>query len=298
MAWPFRIAGCGLLLCITAAAAQPVHTPTESVTVTGTRSREALQGFVQSFAAPTRAVGKIARWQDGICPAVEGVRPAAVKFVIQRVREVAAKVGAPVNADSACKPNIQIVFTTVPQAFIDNIRKTKPELLGYYDNLQQRDALATVSHPVQAWYSTETKDLRSERSPDVSAANVFGIASKYPYAHSASVTGSRLGDGLRSALHKIIIVADPNALLEHEIGTLADYISVLALTQLKSPDVCQQLPSIVNLLAQGCAQQPGAMTSNDEAYLRGLYSMGPDRTLHTQQDDIAYRMNQVLEGRE
>jgi len=53
----------------------------------------------------------------------------------------------------------------------------------------------------------------------------------------------------------------------------------LALTQLSSLDTCQQLPSIVNMLATGCDKKASALTDNDLAYLRGLYKMGPGRTL-------------------
>src|SRR5471030_948336 len=45
--------------------------PEESVTVTGFKSREALDKFVKSFAAPTKLTGKIARWENGICPRSE-----------------------------------------------------------------------------------------------------------------------------------------------------------------------------------------------------------------------------------
>jgi hypothetical protein len=93
----------------------PTKPPVESVTVTGTRSREVVQGFVQSFAAPTRLIGKIARWEDGICPITVGIPAGFAKFVTQRVKDVAAKVGAPVDGSNSCEHNIAIVFTAKPQ---------------------------------------------------------------------------------------------------------------------------------------------------------------------------------------
>jgi len=98
----------------------------------------------------------------------------------------------------------------------------------------------------------------------------------------------------RSAHH---IVADPTKLAYYEVGALADYIALLALSQLVSLDICQALSSIVNLLAPGCAQKPNALTDNDLAYLRGLYKMGPGRTARVQQDEIAYQMEQALKGK-
>ena len=51
---------------------------------------------------------------------------------------------------------------------------------------------------------------------------------------------------------------------------MADYIAMLALAEIDKPEVCGDLPSILNLLAADCAQKPGAMTPADAAFLRGL----------------------------
>jgi hypothetical protein len=47
-----------ILLLATPLAAQPAAPPVENVTVTGARTRQAIEGFVQSLATPTRAAGK------------------------------------------------------------------------------------------------------------------------------------------------------------------------------------------------------------------------------------------------
>src|SRR5579872_7215266 len=116
MGWTFRIALLGFLAAGLGAMAQPARAPVESVTVTAHRQTfpEVIGHFIESFAAPTRVIGKIARWEDGICPVTVGLRPAATKFVTQRVREIAGMAGAPLNANASCRPNIEIVFTTTP----------------------------------------------------------------------------------------------------------------------------------------------------------------------------------------
>jgi hypothetical protein len=310
---------CFLLLASTPGYPQPVpstdrpihNASTESVTVVGTRSQEAIHDFVQAFTAPTRLTGKIARWENGICPVTVGIRPGFINFVTQRVRVVAATVGAPVDVSATCKPNIEIVFTTKPQALLDNIRKNQKSFLGYYDNQDQLAKLATVTRPIQAWYTTATRDLMGNLQVDggQTAGNGLDISYRCPppqrgmctmhlsNAHAAAVTGTRLGDGLRSDFYHVIIVVNPDQLKDYEIGSLADYISLLALTQLSALDTCQQLPSIVNLLAEGCARKANALTDSDIAYLRGLYKMSSDRTLRTQQDEMAYQMSESLAGR-
>ena len=202
--------------------------------------------FVETFTAPTRITGKIARWEVGVCPVTVGLKPDFAKYISQRVRDVAAQVGAPVDADAACKPNIEIVFTTKPQALADKVRKDHPGYLGYHDNAEQLAELATITRPIQAWYTNATMDLRGKMEID-SAKPAMGLEiwlpcprtpgvcrMDLPYAAASAVTGSRaLGDGLRSTFHHVIIVADPTKLLDHEIGTLADYIAMLALTQFR-----------------------------------------------------------------
>jgi hypothetical protein len=283
--------------------------PTESVTVTGTRDRQVIDGFVHSFAAPTHLIGKIARWEEGICPITVGLRPAATKFITQRVKDIAAQVGAPVNKRATCEHNVAIVFTTAPQALMDNVRKKQPWFLGYYDSGAQLEKLAAVTRPIQAWYLTATKDYQNHVEVDSSVTVGPGLHLQVPCpggpgfcdiflpnAHAASVSSSRLGDGLHSTFYTVTIVVDPNKLVEYEIGSLADYIAMLALTQLNSLDTCQQLPSIVNMLATDCANKADTLTDNDLAYLRGLYKLSPNLTLRSQQDEIAYQMEQRLEG--
>jgi hypothetical protein len=296
-----------LLLLTAPAAAQTAAT--EHVTVTGTKSREVTNAFVRAFAAPSRMTGKLARWEDGVCPVTVGLKPKFTDFISQRVRAVGARVGAPVNARKSCIPNIEIVFTTAPQGLLDNVRKRHPEYLGYADSSARKAALATVTQPIQAWYTTASRDLRGNQNID--SAKSTGVAMRLqlpppadntyveftPSGSAGSVTGSRLDDGMRSTFYHVIIVADPNRLLDHEIGTLADYIAMLALAQLSSLDTCQQLPSIVNLLAPGCAGPATALTGSDLGYLEGLYHMRASAKLSVQQDEISYALQHALEGK-
>jgi hypothetical protein len=289
-----------LLLGTLAAGAQTALPPVESVVVTGTKSPQALNAFVGSIAVPTRLIGKLARWEMPICPLVSGVNDDAVTFVTRRLRDVAAGAGAPVSDNTKCRPNIQIVFTTEPQALVDDIRKTNRNLLGYYDTYRQLGQMAHFRRPVQAWYMTATQDARGHRQTDTSKGggieiDVPGTGLKLQNtAHNYATLGSRLGDGLRANLHYVTIIAEPSQLLEHEMGPVADYISMLALSQMQRLDRCQSLPSIVNLLAKGCANPPGGLTATDKGYLRGLYAMRPDLNLGVQKNEIASGMEKAM----
>jgi hypothetical protein len=296
--------------------AQPASAPLESVTVTATKpSDAAIESFIETRTAPTRVTGKMARWKTGICPQTLGLGDIYAKYVTQRIRDIAAAVGAPVSADPACKPNIEVMFTTKPQGLLDNIRKNEPVYLGYHDNSAQADQLATVTHPIQAWYTTATEDMRG--NPQVDVANSGGltltvapapiktgvgdsvptagfVTMNMPYASARSVTGGRLNDGLSSDLFNVLIVAEPAKIMDHEMGTLADYAAMLALSQPSSLDSCQEMPSISNLLVPGCTSAANRITDGDLAYLRALYKMTPAGTLAVQRDEMRYQMKKTL----
>jgi hypothetical protein len=270
-------------------------------------SRDAVDQFVTGFATPTHMTGKVARWEAGICPLTAGQQPEFTKFVTQRVKDVAAQVGAPVNNSANCTPNIDIVFSKIPQELLTNIREHQPDYLGYAANSAETEKLATMTKPVQAWYATQTQDRqgrnrvdRGVRLGEGAAISASGRASETDYASDATyakVSGNRINDGVRSTFFHIVIVADISKLKGYEAGPMADYIALLALTQLNSLDSCQPLPSVENMLAKGCGAMTGALSAADIAYLRSVYKMSPDRMLlASQKSEIADGMTQALAG--
>lgn len=293
----------------------PSALPTENVTVTAAKSREALDKFAKAFATPTKLTGKIARWETAVCPSVVGQKPEFARFIAQRLQAIAAAAGAPVNASPSCTPNIQIIFTTTPQALLDQIRQDDPDYLGYATTSEQREKLATVTRPIQAWYTTETIDRNGVHRMDsgrklgngvtMSNFSAFAMPSamatdrspiELPYATYAHVNGTRINDATRTGLNHVIVVIDTTKMAGQRLVPLADYIAMLALTQINSLDTCQQLPSIVNILAPDCDQKIDGITATDLTYLHALYEMGADKGGLFQQDDITDAMVKDMQG--
>jgi hypothetical protein len=314
-----------LLLGAATASAQPSAAPVghipaapdESITVTGA-SRKAVNDFVRAAATPTHITGKVARWDVPICPSALGMPLDVTGLVVQRVKDVALKVGARVSSNPVCHPNIVIAFSTVPQELLDSIRKDHTEWLGYQSNAEELKRLATVTSPIQAWYSIATVDLNGRRQID--SAQITGRGLKIvvpcsimtnatpgapragdlctfslPNAIKAEVKGSKLTDGLQAAFDHIVIIANPR-MMHSTVSTVADYIAVLALAQINSLDTCQALPSITSLLAPGCARAATEITENDMNYLKAVYAANPDKLPELQKNEIAYRMEQGIEG--
>jgi hypothetical protein len=283
--------------------------PTEKVIVTAPKAvaDATLHDFISSYTAPSRASEKVARWRAGICPVTAGLTPGANTLITERVRRVAAMVGAPVGPADSCKPNIDIVATFAPQRLLDRVRTKSPALLGYHDAAEEK-ALATVSHPVQAWYTTQTVDLNGTTYIDDKLRYHPGFYIMVdplhppvyvPEARVVHVTGSHLGDGVSSELFHIVIVIDLAKINGLTFGALADHVAMLALAQTQAFDVCQSTASITNLFADPCnaAVKASEITDLDLAYLHGVYSIDPRSSLLQQQDDIAYQMKKVLNGK-
>ena len=302
-----------LLLYPPAAFSQP--RPSESVTVTGIKpTQEAIDDFIFSHTAPTRLIGKLARWKAQVCPETMGIRPEYAKFVTQHIRDIAAKVGAPVNNSAKCTPNIRAVFTTTPQELMDNLRLNKPLYLGYYQSRVQLAAMAQFTRPMQSWYTTQTSDLRGNSTVDsnkptgmsVDYQGITGVDSggvliqpsarqlNLSNATVRNVTGNRLNDGVSSDFYNVLIVGEPAKLLEYEIGTLADYIAMLALADPGKLDTCADFPTILNLLVPDCPRIAQNLTEGDLAYLKALYKMTPANTLQSQRGEMRYQMQQAL----
>ena len=279
----------------------PKTRPGDTVIVTGQKlAPEAIEKFVQSYAAPSLYLGKIARWKTAICPTVTGLNLDDATPIIQRIMAVAATIGAPVTADSSCTGNIEIMFTDAPQKLLDEVRDHQPYLVGYSRSPEQAGRLATVSHPIQAWYATQWEDNNGRVHPDDRADHCGGINFKdaangsASCATSASNMGLRTGiNGLRSEFFNILIVVNTDQSQGAvQASALADYLAMLALVQTQSFETCQALPSITNLVSPNC--EPGtkstSLTDTDLAFLRAVYKARPDKVLNQQLSDIAGEM--------
>jgi hypothetical protein len=260
-----------------------------------------LHDFIVSYTAPSPASGRVARWHGGICPGVVGLPAAWNGSVEARVREVATLAGSPVLA-KPCRANIDIVFTRNPQALLDSVRDTKPFLLGYHDAAREKE-LATVRHAVQAWYMTQTVDMQGGIFVDDKLRQQPGVTLtsgnnqiNFSEAHVEHWNGSHLGDGRRSELIHVLVVADLKKVSGIKLTAVADDIALLSLAQTAAFEACQPIASIANLTAPGCdaALKADTLSGGDLAYLRALYSIDPHDSLIQQQGELAFEMKKIL----
>ncbi len=294
---PARAFAVLLTLCLGSSAL--AQNPTENVTVTSQKGRDVppervLHDFIRSYTAPSPAIGKVARWRYGVCPAVTGLPPAWNKLVTTRVREIAGLAGAPVGADD-CRANIDIVFTKNPQVLLDGIRAKKSFLLGYHD-LANEENLARMTHPVQAWYMTQTVDATGAVHTDdkLHTQGIYLGHDYYPNAHVEHWDGTHLADGRLSELMHIMVVADLAKINGVNLAAMADYVAMMSLAQTAAFEACQPVPSIANLMAPACELKAARLTDSDLAYLHALYAIDPRDSLVQQRGQMAFEMKKSL----
>ena len=279
----------------------------ETVTVTAEKiPAEIAHDFVQSYARmASESLPKLTRWKKPICVGTDGLSSEDLNlFVTQRVRQIAALAGMEVDS-GFCKFNIEIIFSSTPQAFLDRVRVEGPALLT--PRRSQLGAVAVMRHPLQAWYATGIEDLHGnlilndeENAAFLASANSsgngFGVFNSAP---TMNVEGSILRNGISSQMAHVYVLADTNRTGDFRLGPIADYIAMLALTQAESFDTCKPLPSITNLFAANCGEalKPVSITDTDIAFLKGLYRMDPGANLQTQQSDIAREVEKALEAK-
>jgi hypothetical protein len=281
-------------------------TAVESLTVVAPRNYESPRvealDFVSSHSAPTRMLGQLARWADPICPVTIGLSPGVDAFVSGRIAEIATEVGGPNSKRPGCKPNLEVLFTSDPQALVDKVARKQGEILGYHEASEAR-AISRVRHPIQAWYLTGVENDKGQRSVDVSENKMAselavtqmngGLQAMEQLSRSPpGCPGSHFTQCRSGLFVNVLIVADAKALDGRPIGPIADYIGLLALSQSASLDGCDTLPSILDLLSSGCGSRgkPDQLTDADTAYLKALYRTNLDTNLSVEKNQIADNM--------
>lgn len=230
----------------------------------------------------TGTTRNLARWRGGkqsICPITVGLNPTYNAFVTARLRALARYVGAPVQSDPQCKTNVQILFTNNPQASMDEVIKwATATAFGVRYSGGMKDLIAyRGDHPIQGFYLTTRGGARALNT-DVALLGL-DVLPVWPrvdqkYLGNDSI-GTRLGGGSGSGIGigVVLLVVDTTKLGRYSIGTLADYLAMLTLSVAQSPDHCDPLPSILDLMASSCGTRegPATITAGDLAFLKGLY---------------------------
>jgi hypothetical protein len=268
--------------------------------------------FVRSYAAATNRINQIGRWHEAVCVEVIGLPVVAQALrITSRIQTLAHDLGLPATPDH-CQQNVEILFTDQPQEAMDILAKINEPALGYFHR-QHLQQLKTVSHPMQAWYVTSSRGdgsvniaaLEYANSRSSAMQNSFDFANVQGHRDGIDDPNSSLPTGClsyftscyKNRLVNVFIVADTKALEGSRLGLIADELAMLALSQPKSLDGCNELPSVIDRFATSACpgrDPPDGLTPADTAYLKALYTSDLSMFKATEQIDIAARMAKIL----
>jgi hypothetical protein len=256
----------------------------------------------------TGTTRNLARWRGGmqsICPLTVGLDPGYNTFVTARIRAVAAYVGAPVQSGLQCKDNVRILFTTDPESAMKNVMEWASVSFragGWYAK-NWRLIEFKGDHAIQGWYMT-TRGGARVLNTDMALVGI-DLLPVWPEITQNYVginaTGTRLGGGSGSGIGigTVILIVDTTKAVGYTIGTIADYLAMLTLSMVQSPDYCDLLPSILDLMSSSCGgrEMPTAITAGDLAFLKALYYLNTGLGPSLSRDDIQDNMMRQFKRR-
>jgi hypothetical protein len=264
--------------------------------------------FTQKLVSPSPnpRIDQLTRWRDPLCPKVVGLVAPQEQQIEARIDEVAAELKLPVRKPG-CTANIEIVFNDRPQAVMDAVYRRRPQILGYWF-FHEGKQMKTVTRPIQAWRTTSTLGTPTNNN-GLATNGMVGLS--LPYTHAEVVDDAwntppapcffavaSFATQCRQSLFKnVFIVVDSKVLGSNALEVIADYLTLVALADPGSLDGCNDLPSVLDVLARSpCPGRdpPDGLTPADAAYLTALYTADHEGRAWAETGDISNRMAKIL----
>ena len=244
--------------------------------------------FVQSLLRASHSLeGQFTRWKAPICPHVVGLTKANAYVVERRIREVAELAGVPLNRSDPCIPNIEIFVSPQPQVTLDAVKEKDFMLVA----ATPYAATMTLHYPVQAFYYGYYRDYIGKLWLDMD----WEFYLDEPPHVAAKDT--RLSTGIKAQMGMATIIVDANTITGLTLGSLGDYLALMALAQTPATGRCQPAPSIANLFLTDCEADlhTTSLSHADLAMLTALYHT-PEEPEKLQWQRIGSNMRRVLEA--
>ena len=301
----YLLAGaCGLLISAGAASAQtPDPAPSHAVpgvTVTAPSNLTPAQQ-VERF-GQVDSKGRLARWDQAVCPAVVGLGQDFDGFIVNRIRAVANQVDAQV-APEACNLNVLILITPKPDEITAKLAQYKAhQLAGGRWGIEKAKlaAFSASKDPVRWLYLSDTTQTSGAGAATPASIGGAGDALAAFFGHTAlphqpefdNTTPSRLRPAGDEAFSQAVIIVDANRIAGLSAGQVADYLAMASLAHVRADSSFAGTDTVLNLFAPGldAGQRPAGLTHWDLDYLTALYKSDGQVTYSAQVSHITTRM--------
>jgi hypothetical protein len=275
-----------VLVCTTAHAA---NDPLETVEVTG--SREQMRREIQTFVHKvTRLEGEfVGRWGTFVCPMVVGGSDVQAQFMQRRLIEVQDKVRKErSDPRRECRPNLFVIITDEADQVLADWKTRDPGMFRW--KTREGVSRSGGAGPVRTWHNAIVEP--ADGGPSTGSRLHTNLPSGKP---SCPLSG-RIVAGCWEHITAVVVLVDARATGKATLAQLADFISVVSLSQIDLSADLGGVDSILRLFAQPQPEvPPTGLTEWDYAFLNGLYraSYSPK----DQQRDISARMVRELAPR-
>ena len=233
----------------------------QDIIVSGERGEIHAQAREQAreITPPTGSVqAPLARMQDPVCPGVFGAETQTAYEIIGRIRSNTERVGHSVIRGEECAANVIVAFVDDPADEFEQLRDADHytvRALDYWAAKRVREQ----EGPVRAWNVTATM-----------SRDGIGSNGRPPTFQSTAI--SRLELGVREDIGISVVMIDRDAIAGMDTVAIADYVTMRALAQTRTPEGATRLGTILELFEPDVEAPPFRLTSFDEAYLTSLYS--------------------------
>jgi len=177
-------------------------------------------------------MGQTGGAREGVCPLVRGASAEVNAYVGARLRQVANQVGAE-YAHRDCEPNVVVLFSPDPDELVAEATRAK--------RFNYRGVAAQ-----------DVERFKTSRQP-------------VRWIHGSAAPGLKTTD---ARPYNALVIVDANKAGDVKVSTLADYISLVALADVRIRPAPAE--GILNLF--NAVDAPRAMTEADRAYLRSVHS--------------------------
>lgn len=241
-------------------------------------------GKVSSSSWATAVDRPLELWRRPVCLAVAGLRPEG-EFIFRRFTQTLTEAGVTVGKNG-CAPNLIVVVTTEPEAFLSAWRKRDKRLFGSA-NPELVSQFFTRPLPVRVWYNTgfagEDASGGAPSSPLSSAAAAGGGPGGATSSTQTQLMlldiptfqeqsgGTRLSLTAVPDLSSVIAVVDLKRCEGIGWGALTDYIAMASLSNVDLSTNFGDMPSVLALFSAPGNPRLTGLTNWDRAYLKALY---------------------------
>jgi hypothetical protein len=249
-----------------------------------------LNTFVSSITRSVPRDESLRRWRDPICPLVAGLTRDEGEFVLQRVSQIARAAGAPLDKEHCVRPNLVIVVTSKPQALVKSWGDRRNAFGGVRGSLAKFNRFAGKPRPVRVWYN---HDFGS--AGDTSAVTK-GSLQLGPALGDVPSSGCCLGShfDVKDVLvfTSVAVIVDGKQVVGLQLTQLADFIAMVALTEIDLDASLGAAPTILRLFdaRRNGAQLPAGLSAWDQEFLKWLYDFAAPLGSITQRSVITGEM--------